>query len=242
MKILKGLPKEDKWNADIWDGLKKSDNSIINYSFFTEEQKRRIRETLPEAYKKKILVHKEHTLPESIQKVELETTQEDLVWKLMEWVSEKMKNRKKSRQEITKSIEFFDSTINRSFKVEIWHMNIVATGIKKYEVKFQDRGTSSIWLEESKLRNISITSQRKRKTNATRPTQPLQTIAPLRNPIGTVELSHSTFRRWVEAQVWGKKDDELGKEGYFTTWVGQDRSVWVENSKLRHISYFHQQR
>jgi len=142
----------------------------------------------------------------------------------MEWVSEKMKNQKKSGQEITKSIGtagFFDSTINRSFKVEIWHINIDATGIKRYEVKFQDRDTSSIWLKESKLRNVSITSQRKRKTNATRPTQPLQTIAPLRNPIGTVELSHSTFRRWVKAQIWGKKDDELGKEGSLLRGLGE---------------------
>ena len=53
--------------------------------------------------------------------------------------------------------EFFDPKINRLFKVQIWRMNIDARGVKRYEVKFQDRDIPFTWIEESELRNISLT-------------------------------------------------------------------------------------
>jgi len=102
MKILKGLSKEDNWNANVWSCLKQLDNSIMNLSLFSEEQKRRIRETLPEGYKKKISVHREPTLAETSHKAELETTQgSDVLERVLERTSEKIKNWWKTRQQIS---------------------------------------------------------------------------------------------------------------------------------------------
>jgi len=102
MKILKGLSKEDSWDANVWSRLRQLDNSIMNLSLFSEEQKRRIRETLPEGYKKKILVHKEPTLAETSHKAELETTQgSDVLERVLERTFEKIKNWWKTRQQIS---------------------------------------------------------------------------------------------------------------------------------------------
>jgi len=102
MKILKDLPKEDNWNANMWSCLRQLDNSIMNLSLFSEEQKRRIRETLPEGYRKKILMHKEPTLTETSHKAKLETTQgSDVLERVLERTYEKIKNWWKTRQQIS---------------------------------------------------------------------------------------------------------------------------------------------
>ena len=91
---------------------------------------------------------------------EAEPMQENVALQaLMKWAGKKMKNWWETGQQTTKPIgtaEFFDSKINRLFKVQIWRMNIDAIGIKRYEVKFRDRAMSSTWIEASQLRNVSI--------------------------------------------------------------------------------------
>jgi len=102
MKIFKGLSKEDSWNANTWSGLRQFDNSIMNLPLFSEEQKIRIRETLPEGYKRKILMHKEPTLAEAPHKAELETTQGiDVLDRVLERTFEKIRNWWKTRQQIS---------------------------------------------------------------------------------------------------------------------------------------------
>ena len=95
MKILKDLAKEDSWDANTWSRLRQFDNSIMNLPLFSEEQKRRIREALPEGYKKKILMHKETTLTETSHKAALGNTQ---VSDVLERTYEKIKNWWKTRQ------------------------------------------------------------------------------------------------------------------------------------------------
>ncbi len=102
MKILKNLPKEDNWNTNVWSRLRQVDNSIMNLPLFSEEQKIRMREVLPEGYKKRILMHKEPALAETSHKAELETTQEsDVLERVLERTSEKIKKWWKTRQQIS---------------------------------------------------------------------------------------------------------------------------------------------
>ena len=102
MKILKGLSKEDSWDANVWSRLRQLDNSIMNLSLFSKKQKRRMREILPEGYKRKILVQKEATLAETSHKAELETTQgSDVLERMLERTYERIKNWWKTRQQIS---------------------------------------------------------------------------------------------------------------------------------------------
>ena len=73
------LTREDKWDTDRLNAGEKLDDFIANAPIFTEEQKRRIREHFPEAYKthNKVrntiqLVIKEHLASEQKQKNELD--------------------------------------------------------------------------------------------------------------------------------------------------------------------------
>jgi len=67
------------------------------------------------------------------------------------------------------------------------------------------------------------------------------TTIPSGRPIGRAELFHTTFRKWIKAEIWEKKYDVTGEEKYYATW-GEDgeRSGWVKNTQLRQISYFGQ--
>ena len=73
------LTREDKWDTDRLNAGEKLDDFIANFPILTEEQKRRIREHFPEAYKthKKVrntiqLLIKEHLASEQKQKNELD--------------------------------------------------------------------------------------------------------------------------------------------------------------------------
>ena len=177
------------------------------------------------------------------KKTKADSMQGDLALQaLVEWAGKKMKNWWETQQQITKPIgtaEFFDSKINRLFKVQIWNMNIDTAGVKRYEVKFRDKAMSSTWVEASQLRNISISVKPNKQTDKTRPTQSLETTAPLGNPKGKAQLLHGGDSPWWgEAQVWNEKDDELGNKRYCVTWDGQTEPVWVHYSQIRKVLWF----
>ena len=74
------------------------------------------------------------------------------------------------------------------------------------------------------------------------PTTPSpQRTIPSPKPIGTAELFHTTFHRWIKAEIWDKKyDDPTGEEKYYVKWENGKQSGWVKNTQLRQISYFGQ--
>ena len=71
-------------------------------------------------------------------------------------------------------------------------------------------------------------------------THPSQRSVAQPKPIGKAKLFHSTLRRWIEAEIWDKKYDNLtGKEKYYVKWEDNGKqSGWVEDSQLRQIFYF----
>ena len=73
-------------------------------------------------------------------------------------------------------------------------------------------------------------------------THPSQGSVAQPKPIGKAELFHSTLRRWIEAEIWDKKYDNLtGEKKYYVTWEDDGkRSGWVEDTQLRQIFYFGQ--